>query len=112
MLIIALIGAACLYAILYLLYIAADSQLSSSSTLAIINQMLFVPQADVFFLLRCLILITFFYVVADALLNPARRQLKNMRQRRKDKEYDKKAFRGVKPKPQDDDSDKPLAPHY
>lgn len=115
MLIIALIGAACLYAVLYFLYIAADSQLSSStSTLAVINEMLFVPQADVFFLLRCLILITLLYVVADAFLNPARRHLKNMKQRRKEKEYDKKAFRGVKPKPvpQDDDSDKPLAPHY
>ena len=113
MLIIGLIGAACLYAVLYLVYLAADSQLSSStSTLAVINEMLFVPQTDVFFLLRWLIIITFVYVVADMLLNPARRQLKKNRQRRKNAEYDKKVFRGVKPpKPKDEDSDE-LAPHY
>ena len=113
MLIIGLISAACLYAVLYLLYLAVDSQLSSStSTLVVINEMLFVPQTDVFFLLRWLIIITFLYVMADMLLNPARRQLQQRRRNRKDIEYDKKAFRGVKPpKPAEEDSDK-LAPHY
>jgi len=117
MLIIGLIGAACLYAILYLLFIAADSQLSSSaSTLAVINEMLFVPQTDVFFMLRWLIIITFLYVMLDMLLHPARRQLKNRKQRIKDEEYNKKAFRGgIKPpKPPEEDSDQnsPLYPHY
>lgn len=117
MLIIGLIGAAALYAILYLLYLAADARLSSSSSaLSVINEMLFVPEGTVFFLLRCLILITFFYVVADALLNPARRQLRNRKHRRKDAEYDKKVFRGIKrPKPQEDDDgdpNSPLYPHY
>ena len=117
MLIIGLIGAACLYAVLYLLYLAADSQVSNStSTLAVINEMLFVPQANVFFLLRCLILITLVYVIADAFLNPARRQLRSIKRRRKDEEYNKKAFRGVKPPPQpeeeESDVNSPLYPHY
>ena len=113
MLIIGLIGSACLYAVLYLAYLAADSQLSSStSTLAVINEMLFVPQTDVFFLLHWLIIITSLYVVADMLLHPARRQIKKSRQRRKDAEYDKTVFRGVKsPKTKDEDPDE-LAPHY
>lgn len=118
MLIFGLIGAACLYAVLYLLYLAADSRLTSAtSTLAVINEMLFVPQNNIFFLLRCLILITLFYVVADALLNPVRRQLRNRRRRRADDEYNKKAFRGVKPKTaptvdEDGDPNSPLYPHY
>ena len=117
MLIFGLIGAAALYAVLYLAYLAADSRLSSStSTLAVINEMLFVPEGNVFFILRCLLLITFFYVVADTLLNPARRRLRGRKRRRKESAYDKKAFRGVKPpappKEEDADSNPPLSPHY
>lgn len=119
MLIFGLIGAAFLYIVLYFLYRAAEMQLvGASSTLAFINEMLFVPQGNVFFILRCLILITFFYVVADALLHPARRQLRKSRRLRKDAEYDKKAFRGVKPPPEpktdenEGDPNSPLYPHY
>ena len=61
-------------------------------------------------MLRGLILITLFYVIADALLSPAKRGLKNRRQRRLDAEYDKKAFHGVKPIPPQQDDD--FAPHY
>ena len=120
MLIIGLIGAAILYVVLYLLYLAAESQVTgANSTLALINEMLFVPQANVFFLLRCLILITLAYVVADTLWNPARRELRKAKRRRHDKEYDKKAFRGVKPitppesdEEEDGDPNSPLHPHY
>ena len=119
MLIIGLIGAAFLYVVLYFLYRAAEMQLvGASSTLALINEMLFVPQGNIFFLLRCLILITFLYVIADALLHPARRQLRKSKQRRKDAEYDKKVFRSVKPRPEpkadenEGDPNSPLYPHY
>ena len=119
MLIIGLIGAAFLYVVLYFLYRAAEMQLvGASSTLAFINEMLFVPQGSIFLLLRCLILTTFLYVVADAFLHPARRQLRKSRQRRKDDAYDKKAFRGVKPRSEpkadenEDDPNSPLFPHY
>jgi len=116
MLIFGLIGAAALYAVLYLAYLAADSRLSSTPTLAVINEMLFVPEGQIFFILRCLLIITFFYVIADALLNPARRSLRSRKRRRQESEYDKKAFRGVKPiaPPAEEDSDpnSPLHPRY
>jgi hypothetical protein len=55
-------------------------------------------------------MITLFYVVADALISPTRRGLKNMKQRRIDAERDKLAFRGIKPAaaPLEDEEDDAL----
>ncbi len=112
MLVIALIAAALLYGILYWTYLQAQSQNSGAmTTLALVEKMLTIGEPNIFFFLRWLILLTLFYIVADTLLSPARRGLKNRRQRRADEEYNKKAFRGVKPAPppeQDDD----FAPRY
>ena len=112
MLIIGLVAAACLYAILYWIYLMAESQMTGSmTTLAIINKMLFVSDPIVFFLFRWLILLTLFYVIVDAIVSPARRGLRNMKQRRIDAKNGKTIFRGAKPAappPPDDD----LAPHY
>jgi hypothetical protein len=113
MLVIALIAAALLYGVLYWTYLQAQAQNSGAvTTLAIIEKMFTIGEPNIFFFLRWLILLTLFYVVADALLSPARRGLKNRRQRRADAEYNKTAFRGVKPvappPPQDDD----FAAHY
>jgi hypothetical protein len=112
MLIFGLIAAALLYAILYWTYFQAQAQNSSAmTTVSVIEKMLTVGEPSIFFFLRWLILLTLFYVVADALLSPARRNLRNRRQRRADEEYNKTAFRGVKPTAppsQDDD----FAPHY
>ena len=111
MLVIALIAAALLYGILYWTYLQAQSQNSGAmTTLALVEKMLTIGEPNIFFFLRWLILLTLFYIV-DTLLSPARRGLKNRRQRRADEEYNKKAFRGVKPAPppeQDDD----FAPRY
>jgi hypothetical protein len=105
MLIIGFIIAFCLYVGLYWIYLATQSQLLGP--LAMINKALFMPEPSVFFLLRGLILITLFYLVADALLSPARRGLKKRRQQRLDAERDKLAFRGSKAPtpPSEDDED-------
>ncbi len=111
MLIVGLIIAACLYALLYWVYLYAESHFTTlPGFLSYLNHLLFVPENNVFFILRGLLLITFFYVLADTLLSPARRGLFNARKRRADAEHDKKAFRGVKtvqPPPDDD-----FATHY
>jgi hypothetical protein len=105
MLIIGFIVALCLYVGLYWIYVAAQPQLIGP--LAVINQALFMPEPSIFFLLRGLIFITLFYILADALLSPARRGLKNRRQKRLDAERDKLAFRGQKAPtpPSEDDED-------
>ena len=82
------------------------------TAMSILEKMLTIGEPSIFFFLRWLILLTLLYIIADAILSPARRKLKHRRQRRAEAEDNKKAFRGVKPiappPPQDDD----LATHY
>jgi len=60
-----------------LLWVTAGARFSSSvGILAGLNKMLFMPDHIVFTILRGLILITFFYLVADFLVSGARRGLK------------------------------------
>jgi hypothetical protein len=107
MLIVGFIIALCVYVGLYWIYLAAQPQLIAP--LAAINQALFMPEPSIFFLLRGLIFITLFYIVAEALLAPARRGLKHRRQKRLDSERDKLAFRGAKaPTPPAEDDDNSL----
>lgn len=96
MLVIGLLIAFCLYVGLYWLYLAAESHASSaSSALATLNHILLMPDNNIFFLLRGLILVTFFYVAADFLISPARDELKNRRRRRHEAERDARAFKGA-----------------
>lgn len=98
MLIIGLIAAAILYGTLYWLYLAAESQMAgATSTLAVIDRMLALPEPNVFFIFRWLLVITAIYVLTDIVLHPARRGLRNRRKRRRDAEHDRTAFRGAKP---------------
>jgi hypothetical protein len=77
MLVIGLIVAVLLYLLLALLWITAGARITGSvGILAALNKMLFVPDHIVFTLLRGLILITFFYLVADYLISGARRGFK------------------------------------
>ena len=113
MLVIGLIAAALLYGVLYWTYLQAQAQNAGAiTTLALFEKMLTIGEPSIFFFLRWLILLTLFYIVADALLSPARRSLKNRRQRRADEEYSKKAFRGVKPVAPPPEQDDDFAPHY
>jgi hypothetical protein len=113
MLVIGLIAAALLYGVLYWTYLQAQAQNSGAmTTMAIIEKMLTVGEPNIFFFLRWLILLTLFYIIADALLAPARRGLKKRRQRRAEAEYNKTVFRGVKPAPPPPSQDDDFAPHY
>lgn len=106
MLIIGFILAFCFYIALYWFYQAAQPQLLGP--LAVINQALFMPEPSIFFLLRGLIFITLFYIIADAFLSPARRGMRGRRQKRLDDERDKLAFRGAKaPTPPTEDDENP-----
>jgi hypothetical protein len=107
MLIFGLIAALAFYLGLFWLYQTAAAAPGAYSVLSTINKALFMPEPAIFFLLRSLIIITLFYVVADALISPTRRGLKDMKQRRIDAERDKLAFRGIKPAvaPSEDDDD-------
>ena len=110
MLIIGLLAAVCLYVVLYWIYLAAESQLVGAySALQFINEITFRPQNDIFMLLRGLIIVTFFYIIADALLAPARRGMKKHRWRKE--EAKRIVFRGAPtPKPPVDDDDDSLDP--
>lgn len=113
MLIIGLVVAALLYGVLYWTYLQAQAQNNNAmTTMAVIEKMLTIGEPSIFFILRWLILLTLFYVAADALLSPARRGLKNRRQRRAQDEYNKKAFHGVKPIPPAPSQDDDFAPRY
>jgi hypothetical protein len=113
MLITGLIAAALLYGVLYWIYFQAQAQNAGAmTTMATIEKMLTIGEPNIFFFLRWLILLTLFYVVADALLAPAKRKLRNRRQRRAEDEYNKTAFRGVKPIEPPPSQDDDLAPHY
>lgn len=106
MLIIGLIVACCLYVVLYWLFVAASQNNTAVSFLTLLNEMFVMPESEIFVLLRGLLIITLFYVVADALLAPARRGLQKRRQRRLDAEREKEAFRGYKKSaPASDDDD-------
>ncbi len=96
MLFIALIVAACLYVGLYLLWQASQSHLSGpTNMLRLLNDMLITPRADIFFLLRSLILIVFLYLVADFIYT-------SIRGTRKKRSKDAEAKISVaKPKPVD-----------
>jgi hypothetical protein len=95
MLIIGFILALCFYVGLFFVYEAAQSHILGP--LEMLNKMLFMPEPTIFLLLRGLIIITLFYIVADSLISPARRGLKSRRQKQEDARRDKMAFRGVKP---------------
>lgn len=113
MLIIGLIAAALLYAFLYWSYLQAEAQMGGAvTTLTFIDKMLTISEPSIFYILRWLILLTFFYIVADALLSPAKRGLQNRRKRRAEDKDNKKAFRGVKPIASQPPSDDDLAAHY
>lgn len=80
MLFIALIMAACLYVGLYLIWEASQSHLSGpTNILRLLNDMLITPRADIFFLLRGLILITLLYLIADFIYSSARGTRKKRR---------------------------------
>ena len=105
MLIIGFILALCFYVGLFFVYQATESQILGP--LAMLNQMLLMPEPAIFLLLRGLIIITLFYIIADAMISPARRGIKNRRQKQEDERRDKMSFRGAKapPEPLDDDED-------
>jgi hypothetical protein len=112
MLIIGLIAAAILYGVLYWIYVAAQPQLTGiASILQLVNSMVTLPEPSVFFILRWLLIITALYVMVDFLLHPARRKLRERRQRKRDEEHDRTAFRGVKPITPPPASDDTL-PHF
>jgi hypothetical protein len=107
MLIIGLIAAVCFYVLLYWIYVAIETQLGDAyTTLQIINQAIMAPQSDIFMLLRGLIIVTFFYVLADMLLSPARRGMRKREWNRR--EANRKVFTGAPvpkaPAEEDDDS--------
>ncbi len=112
MLIIGLIAAAILYGLLYWIYVAAQPQLTGvASVLQLVNNMVTLPEPSVFFLLRWLLIITALYILIDFLLHPAKRKLHERRQRRRDEEHNRTAFRGVKPVTPPPASDDTL-PHF
>ena len=77
MLVIGLIVAVLVYGLLALLWVTAGAQISGSvGILTALNKMLFMPDHIVFIILRGLILVTVFYLVADFLISGARRGLK------------------------------------
>lgn len=80
MLIIALIGAIIFYVVVYILWAESYTSIDSmSSFMAQIEKMALAPQHVVFVILRGLILITAFYVVADLLLATSRKVVKKRR---------------------------------
>jgi hypothetical protein len=95
MLIIGLIAALLFYIVLYWIYI--ETQAHFTGMLSFLNQVFLMPEPTIFFLLRGLIIITLFYVIADALLSPARRGWRGRRQKQDDAKRAKMTFRGVKP---------------
>lgn len=105
MLIIGLLAAVCFYIVLYWVYLAADTQITSAySALEFLNQVTFAPKNDIFMLLRGLIIVTFFYVIADAIVSPARRGLKKHHWRKE--EAKRPVFRGSPtPKAPEEDDD-------
>jgi surface polysaccharide O-acyltransferase-like enzyme len=81
MLFIVIIIAFILYAGLYMLWVAAQTRLDSSTAiLKAISDMLFVPDHLVFMILRSVIFLALFYVVADMFMNSAKRTLKRRRE--------------------------------
>jgi hypothetical protein len=108
MLVIGLVIAFVIYVGLYWIYIAAQAHppnATATSFLSVLNQILLTPENNIFFLLRGLILVTFFYVLADLITSPARKGMKNRRHARLNAERDAKAFKGVRPAgpPNEDD---------
>jgi hypothetical protein len=80
MLFIVIVLAFIMYAALYMLWAAAQTQLNSSTAiLRTITDMLFMPGDLVFMILRSVIFLAFFYVVADFFVNSAKRGLKRRR---------------------------------
>ncbi len=80
MLFIVIILAFIFYIGLYLLWMSMQSRLdSSTSILRTISELLFVPDHEVFMILRSLIFLALFYVIADFFLNSAKRGLKRRR---------------------------------
>jgi Tfp pilus assembly protein PilO len=80
MLFIVIILAFIFYIGLYLLWMSMQARLdSSTSILRAITEMLFVPDHLVFMILRSLIFLALFYVIADFFLNSAKRGLKRRR---------------------------------
>jgi len=77
MLFLAWIGALCCYIILYVLWEALQSHLSGATALlAAVNSLVTVPQNEALMLLHGLLLCTFLYIVADAILSPGRKLLR------------------------------------
>ena len=80
MLFIVIVVAFIMYAGLYMVWVAAQSRLDNSTTiLRAISDMLFMPDHLVFMILRSVIFLALFYVIADFFMNSAKRSLKRRR---------------------------------
>ena len=74
MLILALLGAIVFYAVVYLCWESTQVPLNSlAAVLSALERMVVLPELSIFMILRGLILITVFYVVADFFIASARR---------------------------------------
>ena len=83
MLILALVGALVFYTILYIVWSSSQNHLDSvAAWLRLFNNMALMPETLMFQILRGMILIVAFYVVADFLLSGARGLKRRAKKRR------------------------------
>lgn len=77
MLIVGLLGAIVFYVVLYFAFEASQNRMQNTQqVLTTLNNMVLAPQHTIFMIFRGLILISVFYVVADALLSASRKAAK------------------------------------
>lgn len=74
MIIVVLFGAILFYGVLYLMYINSSGRLNSAASwLQAINDMVLMPEQDIFRILRLAILIVIIYVVVDLIITAAKK---------------------------------------